>query len=137
MKIRVSVQEYFGHSLLVGRWNALTVVQTNGPNVQHKIKQFSNLEQCIIQISRFDRLRKTTTLLLNNLAQYTHVFFSGFLLQVHAHVRSTRKELLHVLHLMHETICMKRRPIVRRYIHLSAKIQTYVHKSDSITIFAF
>ena len=38
MKIRVSVQEYFGHSLLVGRWNALTVVQTNGPNVQHKIK---------------------------------------------------------------------------------------------------
>ena len=35
-----------------------------------KLSLFSNLEQCIIQIFRFDRLREATNLLLNNLAEY-------------------------------------------------------------------
>ena len=36
-KQKVTVQECFGHSLLAGRWNALTVVQSNDPDVQHKL----------------------------------------------------------------------------------------------------
>ena len=53
-----------------------------------------------------------------------------------------KKSMLHqnILHLLlfitrkYAIICMKRRPIVQRYIHLSTKIQTFAHKSDSITI---
>ena len=33
-----------------------------------------------MQIFRFDRLKEAITLLLNNLAEYTHVFLGAFLL---------------------------------------------------------
>ena len=38
LAVRVDPVRLLYLPLLAGRWNALTVVQSNGPNVQHKIK---------------------------------------------------------------------------------------------------